>query len=78
MRGINATPKPTSRRGRPVAVLVHPWDAPGLSRAERVIRFVETLPCTAGPLAGTMLKLRPWQKRFVRAVYKTDKAGNRA
>ena len=53
MRGINATPKPTSRRGRPGAVLVHPWDAPGLSRAERVIRFVETLPCTAGPLAGT-------------------------
>ena len=41
MRGINATPKPTSRRGRPIAVLVHPWDAPGLSRAERVIRFVE-------------------------------------
>jgi phage terminase large subunit-like protein len=78
MRGINASPKPTSRRGRPVAVPVHPWDAPGLSRAERVIRFVETLPCTAGPLAGTMLKLRPWQKRFVRAVYKTDKAGNRA
>jgi phage terminase large subunit-like protein len=25
-----------------------------------------------------MLKLRPWQKRFIRAVYKTNKAGNRA
>src|SRR5512133_2622636 len=49
MRGINATPKPTSRRGRPSAKLLHPWDAPGLSRAEKVIRFVETLPCTAGP-----------------------------
>ena len=49
----------------------------GLSRAEKVIRFVETLPCTAGPLAGTTLKLRPWQKRFIRAVYRTDKAGNR-
>ena len=77
MRGINATPKPTRRRPRPGPVLVHSWDAPGLSRAERVIRFVETLPCTAGPLAGTMLKLRPWQKRFIRAVYRTDKTGNR-
>jgi phage terminase large subunit-like protein len=78
MRGINASPKPTSRRGRPSARLLHPWDAPGLSRAEKVIRFVETLPCTAGLLAGTILKLRPWQKRFVKAVYKTDKAGNRS
>ena len=32
---------------------------------------------TAGPLAGTTLKLRPWQKRFIKAVYRTDKAGNR-
>ena len=78
MRGISATPKPASRRARSSVLPPHPWDAPGLSRAERVICFVETLPCTAGPLAGTTLKLRPWQKRFVRAVYKTDKAGNRA
>ena len=77
MRGINATPKPTSRRGRPHTKLLHPWDASGLSRAEKVIRFVETLPCTAGLFAGTTLKLRPWQKRFIRAVYKTDKVGNR-
>jgi phage terminase large subunit-like protein len=50
---------------------------PGLSRAARIIAFIETLPVTAGPLAGTKLRLRPWQKRFIRAVYKTDKAGNR-
>ena len=55
----------------------HPWEAKGLSRAECIIRFVETLPVTAGPLAGTTLKLRPWQKRFIRAVYKTDKHGDR-
>jgi hypothetical protein len=47
------------------------------SRAERVVRFVNSLPCTAGPLAGKPLKLRPWQVRFIRAIYKTDKAGNR-
>ena len=78
MRGINATPKRTSRRSRSTVLPPHPWDAPGLSRAEKVIRFVETLPCTAGLLAGTTLKLRPWQKRFIRAVYRTDKTGNRA
>jgi phage terminase large subunit-like protein len=77
MRGINATPKRASSRGDNVTSGPHPWEKPGLSRAERIIRFVETLPCTAGPLAGTTLKLRPWQKRFIRAVYKTDKAGNR-
>ena len=39
----------------------HSWEALDLSRAERVIRFVESLPCSAGPLAGTQFKLRPWQ-----------------
>src|SRR5207247_1266291 len=56
----------------------HPWQKPGLSRADRVIAFVETLPCTAGPLAVTTLKLRPWQKKFIKAVYRTDKSGNRS
>jgi hypothetical protein len=77
MRGINATPKRTLKRSHVTASLQHPWDVPGLSRAERVIRFVNSLPCTAGPLAGTTLKLRPWQKRFIKAVYSTDKHGNR-
>jgi phage terminase large subunit-like protein len=76
MRGINATPK--RRKPSPSASLEqHPWDAPSLSRAERVVRFVNSLPCTAGPLAGKPLKLRPWQRKFIKAVYRTDKAGNR-
>jgi phage terminase large subunit-like protein len=78
MRGINATPKRSSKRTRAVAPLQHSWDKPGLSRAERVIRFVNSLPCTAGPFAGTNLKLRPWQVRFIKAVYRADKQGNRA
>jgi phage terminase large subunit-like protein len=76
MRGISATPK-RRNPSSPVSSEPRPWQVPGLSRAERVIRFVETLPVTAGPLAGTALRLRPWQKRFIRAVYRTDKAGNR-
>jgi phage terminase large subunit-like protein len=77
MRGINATPKRTARRSRSTVLPSHPWDAPGLSRAERVIRFVNSLPCTQGPLAGTILKLRPWQLKFIKAVYRCDKQGNR-
>jgi phage terminase large subunit-like protein len=55
----------------------HPWEAKGLSRAARVIRFIESMPCSSGPLAGTRFKLRPWQKKFIRAVYKTDKKNGR-
>src|SRR5262245_15211313 len=72
-RGINAKPKrPPEQVSAP-----HPWQAPGLSRAERVIAFCETLPITAGLLAGSPLRLRPWQKRFIRAVYRTDSADHR-
>jgi phage terminase large subunit-like protein len=77
MRGINATPKRALKAANSPHSPRHPWAAKGLSRAERVIAFIETLACTAGPFAGTKLKLRPWQKKFIRAVYKTDKAGNR-
>ena len=77
MRGINATPKANRGSRLPTSSKRHPWDAPGLSRAERVIRFVNSLPCTAGPLAGTTLKLRPWQTRFIKTVYRTDRQGNR-
>jgi terminase large subunit-like protein len=55
----------------------HPWEKPGLSRAERFCRFIESLPVTAGPLAGTLFNLRPWQRKFIKAIYATDKRGKR-
>jgi phage terminase large subunit-like protein len=55
----------------------HPWDEPGLSRADKVVRFIESLPCSSGPLAGTNFRLRPWQKKFIKAVYKVDENGHR-
>jgi phage terminase large subunit-like protein len=70
-------PEQASSAAQPTSSETQPWDAPGLSRAERVIRFVESLPCTSGPLAGTTFRLRPWQRKFVRAVYATDKHGRR-
>jgi len=55
----------------------HPWEKAGLSAAAKVMAFIESLPVSSGPLAGKMFKLRPWQKRFIRAVYATDKQGHR-
>jgi phage terminase large subunit-like protein len=81
IRGIGAKPikRPVhaSSEAHQVGTGPHPWDAPGLSRAARVIRFVESLPCSAGPLAGTLFQLRPWQRKFIKAVYATDKHGKR-
>lgn len=45
------------------------WEKRGLTRAGRVVAFLEALPVTAGPLAGTKLKLRPWQREIVEAIY---------
>lgn len=57
----------------PDPTLPHPWAAEGLSRAERVIRFMESLPVTSGKLAGTQFRLREWQKKEIRAIYRTDR-----
>lgn len=46
-----------------------PWLKPGLSRGERVIQFLETLPVTKGILCGSQMRLIESQKRFVRAIY---------
>ena len=46
------------------------WEKPGLSRAMRVIIFVESLPITSGMHAGRRFKLRGWQKRQIKALYR--------
>ena len=78
LRGPGA--KPMKRGAEPVAEASaepHPWDLPGLSRAERVIAFMESLPVTSGALAGSTFRVRPWQRRFLKAVYATDRRGRR-
>jgi phage terminase large subunit-like protein len=47
------------------------WEKPRLTRATRVIRFIECLPITSGMHAGQRFRLRPWQKKIVRAIYRT-------
>src|SRR5262245_60194471 len=51
-------------RGRPPR-----WRNADLSRAERVIAFLQTLPITKGVLAGKKMRLLPGQRAFVDAVY---------
>lgn len=38
---------------------------------------MESLPITSGTLAGTTFRLRPWQRRMVERVYRTDAKGRR-
>lgn len=53
------------------------WRKRGLSRAERVIAFVESLSITSGAHAGRTFKLRDWQRAIIEAVYSTDDDGVR-
>lgn len=65
LRGPRATVTSRTRARRPA------WQAKGLTRPQRVIRFLESLPITKGILAGKRMKLLPHQRAFVEAVYAT-------
>ncbi len=61
----------------PQAPKPQPWNAPGLTRAGRVIAFLESLEVTAGKLAGQPFTLRPWQRRIIERIYATGPDGAR-
>lgn len=69
LRGPGA--KPIKRPDKPAgkAVKALPWEKRGLTRVGRVVAFLESLPITSGALAGTMMKVRPWQREFLEAIY---------
>jgi phage terminase large subunit-like protein len=52
------------------------WQRKGLSRAERVIAFVQSLTLTAGVHAGKKFRLREWQKSDIRSIYR-ERRGRR-
>jgi len=55
-----------------------PWEAPDLTRVERLVAFMEFLPITKGILAGQRMKLLPEQIEFIDAVYgNVDEEGRR-
>lgn len=68
---------PTYTSGLLKAKSREPWKKPGLTRAERVIAFVESLNITSGIHAGKKFTLRPWQKKIVHAWYAENRQGER-
>lgn len=48
------------------------WQRAGLSRSERVVAFVESLPVTKGIRAGKRIELLPHQHEFIQRVYAED------
>lgn len=62
---------------RPGKAAELPWQKKGLSRAARVIAFLEFLPITSGMHAGKKFKLRPWQKKIIEGIYKPGRNGRR-
>jgi len=77
LRGPGAKPKSKKNiiDDNPRQVL--PWEDGSLTRADKVIAFLEDLPITQGTLAGTKMKVRPWQRDFIEAVYALDEEGTR-
>lgn len=68
-RGPGAGRLKAAREALPKRKQRLPWERKGLSRAERVIAFLQFLPITKGPLAGRKMKLLPEQREFVEEIY---------
>ena len=73
LRGPNATPLSATETGPREPF---PWERAGLKRWQKVCAFLETLPITSGLLAGKTMKLLPFQKAFIKAVY-AERKGKR-
>lgn len=52
-------------------------DQAGLDRAEQVIKFIELLRVPSGEGQGGPMRLRPWQKQFIRDLYAPHVDGKR-
>lgn len=58
--------------------LQHAWQDEGLSRSERVIAFIESLPITKGFGAGERICLDEFQIAWIEGIYQDDESGERA
>ncbi|WP_337190877.1 terminase large subunit [Qipengyuania algicida] len=61
----------------PALPQAHPWQLEGLTRAERVIAFIEDLPVTKGFGAGQKVSLEPFQRDWLLAIYDEDEHAQR-
>lgn len=76
-RGVGARPRKAAEKQAIDTPVVHAWQAPGLSRSDRVIAFIESLPVTKGILNGHPMKLIPEQRAFIRDIYDPANADGR-
>ena len=84
-RGPGAKPKkkveqavqPVKKKGTKGETTAPDWRDTSLPMSERVIAFAEDLPITAGVLAGENMRLRDWQRAFIRPVYDRQRGGKR-
>jgi phage terminase large subunit-like protein len=76
-RGPGARPVAKAEKRTSDIPETHAWQAPNLSRADRVIAFIESLPVTKGILAGKTMKLIPEQAAFIREIYDPADADGR-
>lgn len=73
LRGPGAKPiKKTTETGEKPKRRRLAWRKRGLTRAEQVIAFIESLAITSGAHAGRKFKLRDWQRQIIEAIYATD------
>ena len=77
LRGPGSSRLKAAREALPERKRALPWERKGLSRPQRVIAFLQSLPITKGILAGTKMKLLPDQREFVERVYGDLRADGR-
>ncbi|MDP4022336.1 terminase large subunit [Methylobacterium sp. NEAU 140] len=77
LRGPGAGRLKAAAAALPARPRKFPWEKPGLTRAQRVIAFLEALPVSKGVKAGKKMRLLPGQRRFVEALYAVDGKGRR-
>lgn len=70
-------PKPDLFNPNPAIPLARPWEAEGISRAERVLAFIESLPITKGFGAGEPIRLEDFQRDWIAAIYTDREDGTR-
>ncbi|MEM7687794.1 MAG: terminase TerL endonuclease subunit [Pseudomonadota bacterium] len=61
-----------------LAAVKQPWEVEGLSRADRVIAFIESLPITKGFGVGESIQLDQFQRDWIEGIYQDDASGERA
>src|SRR5262245_8219478 len=57
------------RAGKRKRTKLEPWQESGLTRLQRVVRFIEAMPVTKGILRGHKIELLPDQFAFLQDVY---------